>query len=236
MALFDKFAKNYDDGHKNTVSLSGFTTDYFYEYKVKEMHRVLSKQKIDPPTSILDFGCGVGSIDPYIRKYFPDSEIYGIDISTESIKVAKEKQSEFDISYAVFDEEKGSPFGMSFDLVFVSCVFHHIPREYHKKTLSFLRSCMNPNAFLFVFEHNPYNPAARIVFSKHDRPIDKDANMIYPGYLKRQMQRCNFEKVSLNFTVFFPKMLKAFMPLEKHLTCIPFGVQYYAMAKRDPTD
>jgi SAM-dependent methyltransferase len=153
-----------------------------------------------------------------------------MDISEESIKVAKEKQGGSDISYAVFDENN-NPFGVSFDLVLVSCVFHHIPKESHAKTLSFLKSCMNPGALLFVFEHNPYNPVTRAVFNKHDKPTDENANMIYPPYLRKRMQQCNFDVMSINFTVFFPKLLAAFMPLEKYMASIPLGVQYYVLAK-----
>jgi SAM-dependent methyltransferase len=235
MAVFDKFAKDYDKGHEETVKLSGFGTDHFYEYKIKEIHRILSETKQKMPLSILDFGCGVGSVDPYIRKYFPDSKIYGMDVSAESIKVAKEKCGEFNISYAVFDgDDIKDPFGVSFDLVFVSCVFHHIPKEGHAKTLSFLTSCMDPDARLFIFEHNPYNPATRLIFNKHDRPFDENANMIRPGYIKKLMRSSGFEIMSLNYTIFFPKRLAIFMPLEKFMITIPFGAQYYVMARITP--
>jgi len=232
MALFDKFAKDYDEGHKDTIGLSGFGTDHFYEYKIKEIHRILSEKKQRMPLTILDFGCGVGSIDPYIRKYFPDSRICATDISEESIKIATEKCSGFDISFLVMDENlTENPFGIQFDLVFVSCVFHHIPRSNHEKVLSFLRSCMGPGALLFVFEHNPYNPATRMIFKKHDTPIDENANMIYPGYIKKLLRSNGSEVVALNYTIFFPKFLSVFAPIEKLMVAIPFGAQYYVMAK-----
>jgi SAM-dependent methyltransferase len=235
MALFDEFARDYDKGHEDTIKLSGFGTDYFYEYKIREIHRILSETKQKKPLSILDFGCGVGNVDPYIRKYFPDSKIYGMDVSEESIKVANENHGEFDISYAAFDADKvENPFNVLFDLVFVSCVFHHIPKNGHKETLSFLRSCMNPDALLFVFEHNPYNPATRMIFNKHDKPLDENANMIYPGYIKKLMRSSGFKVVSLNYTIFFPRQLAVFMPLERFMVAIPFGAQYYIVAKGTP--
>jgi len=235
MAVFDEYAKDYEKGYEGTVNISGFGTDHFYEYKVKEIRRVLSEKKHKMPLTILDFGCGVGNVDPYIRKYFPDSKICAMDVSAESINVAKEKYGELGITYAAVDENGiENPFGMLFDLVFVSCVFHHIPKEGHAGTLSFLRSCMAPDALLFVFEHNPYNPATRMIFNKHDKPIDKNANMIYPRYIKKLMRSSGLRVEALNYTVFFPKRLGLFMPLERLMVAIPFGAQYYVMAKAAP--
>ena len=104
-AEFDKQAKNYEAWHQELISASGFSRDYFYEYKIKEIHRVLSKRKAKSPLSILDFGCGIGNVDPYIRKYFPDSQICGVDISEESIKIAKEKQRDSNIFYSILNTQ-----------------------------------------------------------------------------------------------------------------------------------
>jgi ubiquinone/menaquinone biosynthesis C-methylase UbiE len=91
-AEFDKLAKNYEEWHKEAVKASGFDIQYFYECRIKEIHRILKKhpQEIN---RILDFGCGIGNVDPYIRKYFPTLEILGVDISEESIHIANEKQN-----------------------------------------------------------------------------------------------------------------------------------------------
>jgi SAM-dependent methyltransferase len=229
--VFDKYAKQYDEEIQEAISASGYSVNHFYEYKIKEIHRILRS----PPIHILDFGCGVGNVDPYIRKYFPEAEIYGVDISPESINIAKEKQKEFNISYSVFDPDLKSkfPFEKLFDMIFISGVIHHIPPSEHKKTLSFIESLMNQNGILFIFEHNPYNPVTRIVFRKWDLKVDKNANMIRPSYLKKQLKHCNLKCKKRNFTVFFPKILAFLNPLEKFMTAIPLGAQYYIIAKKN---
>jgi len=234
-AVFDDFAKDYDAGHQKAVSASGFNINYFYEYKVKEAHRLLTKHNMEFPRSVLDFGCGVGNVDPYIRRYFPNAEIYGTDISRESIEIAKEKNREHNISYAVFDPSLANsiPFDTAFDMIFVSCVFHHIPRSEHSKTLALLKSRLNPGGLLFIFEHNPYNPATRLVFYKHDKLPDKNANLIYPHYLKKRMRKQGIKVLWRNFTVFFPKFLSIFIPLEKYMTGVPMGAQYYVCGKKE---
>jgi hypothetical protein len=32
MAVYDKYADKYDEGHVKAVAMSGFTPDYFHEY------------------------------------------------------------------------------------------------------------------------------------------------------------------------------------------------------------
>jgi len=238
MAEFDKQAENYEAWHQELISASGFGIDYFYEYKIKEMHRVLAKRGVGMPSTILDFGCGIGNVDPYIRKYFPDAHIYGVDVSEESIKIAKEKQRESGVSYAALHADwqsvdQLSQFGVPFDLVFISNVFHHAPKEEHGGMLAQIAAHMNPGAFLFVFELNPYNPASRIVFNKFDRPVDKNANLIYPYYLKNQVKQSGLRVLRCNYTVFFPKQLGVCIPLEKYMTRFPLGAHYYIMAEKE---
>jgi SAM-dependent methyltransferase len=241
-AEFDKLAKNYETWHQEIINSSGFSRDYFYEYKIKEIYRILTKNKIKFPLSILDFGCGIGNVDPYIRKYFPDSVVFGMDISEESIKIAKEKQRASNITYKTLEinwqtsaNAKSSLYPAPhtlFDLVFVSNVFHHAPKKEHAAIISYIHACMNPGALLFVFELNPYNPASRVIFNKYDRPYDKNANLIYPKYLKNKMKLFCLQTLLCNYTVFFPKFLSMFIPLEKYINRIPLGAHYYIMAKK----
>jgi len=238
MAEFDKQAESYEAWHQELISASGFGIDYFYEYKIKEIHRVLSKRGAGMPNTILDFGCGIGNVDPYIRKYFPDAQIYGVDVSEESIKIAEEKQRDAGVSYAALREDWQSAdqlgeFGVSFDLVFISNVFHHAPKAEHGGMLEQIMAHMNPGAFLFVFELNPYNPASRVVFNKFDRPVDKHANLIYPYYLKNQVQQRGLRVLGCKYTVFFPKQLGMLIPLEQYMTWLPLGAHYYIMAEKE---
>ena len=236
-AEFDKLANNYEEWHQESINASGLSINYFYEYKIKEIHRILSKRKIKLPSSILDFGCGIGNVDPYIRKYFPESQIYGVDISKESIEIAKEKQKALNIHYEpldenwkAFDANEESLLKKTFDLVFAANVFHHVPREEHKAVLAYIGAHMDYNSLLFIFDFNPFNPASRAVFNKFDRAVDRNANLIYPHYLKKQMKECHFQILLRSFTVFFPKPMEVLIPLEKYMTWIPMGAHYYLMA------
>jgi len=231
---FDKYAYDYDEIHQDAIRASGYQIDYFYEYKVKEMHRVLSKCDIKTPLhgnpmKILDFGCGVGNLDPYIREYFPEANIYGYDISEESVSIAREKHKKESIIYSVYDNVTYSfPMDSMFDIVIASCVFHHIPPQEHIKALSCIWSNMCPGGSLFIFEHNPINPATRAVF--HKNILDERAILVSSRNIKKKLEQCGFERARINYTVFFPKALSFFAPLERYISAIPFGAQYYTVA------
>jgi len=231
-AEFDPIAEDYTKLHQEAIEGSGFSVDYFYEYKVKKTYQYLEKHNITTPKTILDFGCGVGNLIPYIREYFPDAQIYGCDISKESIELAEDKTKKSNASFFLFDPDSDVfPAGLKFDLVIVSCVFHHIPPEEHIKTLYRIRANMNPGGNLFIFEHNPYNPATRRVFK--NTPLDKNATLLSAKYMTSQLEQSAFENMITNYIIFFPGSLSAFLPLESKLIKVPFGAQYFIAAKTD---
>lgn len=75
----------------------------------------------------LDFGCGVGRVTRALAEHF--SECYGVDISEEMIKLAKQlnrhkSQCSFTVNTA--DDLKVFP-GNYFDLVYSNIVLQHLP-------------------------------------------------------------------------------------------------------------
>lgn len=85
---FDQFAKDYNQVHAETLNISGADRDYFSEYKIAEMTR---HEDVASKVSILDFGCGDGNSVRYMRKYFPQAQLHGTDVSEMSIEEAKGK-------------------------------------------------------------------------------------------------------------------------------------------------
>ncbi len=84
---FDKFAEDYREIHtENVLKVSGADSDYFTEYKIAEISKFINNGKV-----WLDFGCGDGNSARFILKYFPQSQYYGVDVSSESIEVAKKR-------------------------------------------------------------------------------------------------------------------------------------------------
>jgi len=73
---------------------------------------------------VLDVGCGGGNIARGIKKYRPDLEVYGIDISQKAINVAKSRSGK--VTFSVAPSEK-IPFPDNyFDMVTMYDVLEHV--------------------------------------------------------------------------------------------------------------
>jgi len=232
MSEFDEFAEEYEQILSEISTRSGFDIPYFHEYKIKEIYNfVKSKRWLDKPIDFLNFGCGIGQSEKFIRKYFRYSNIYSVDISEKSIEIAKQRNKEIgNIHFKTFDGY-GIPFENRFDIIFVANVFHHIPPEKHMAILENFCQKLKDRGYLFIFEHNPFNPmTVRIVKSCK---LDQDANLLNPIYTNKILAKSGFKWRRIGFKIFFPKSLWFLIPLEKYLTKLPLGGQYYFVAKRN---
>lgn len=228
---FDDYAADYAEMLDASLALSGYGSGYFDEYKVREMFSVISKSRQpDRALKILNFGCGVGKCEQIVARYFPSSSIYSTDVSSESIRIARERNSALrNVTFAVSDGIT-IPFEGSYDLIFCAGVFHHIPHENRQSVLANLREKLAPGGRLFIFEHNPWNPLTRRIVASC--PIDENAHLISRPVLAKLLEQTGFTGISGRFIVFFPRLFSFLHPLERLLGACPLGAQYYIMASR----
>ena len=78
-------------------------------------------------SSMLDIGCGPGTLDVKIAQAFPESKIYGIDPSKDMVRQASSLAKKIDIKNLEFAMGKNTeiPFDLKFDLVITTLSFHH---------------------------------------------------------------------------------------------------------------
>lgn len=82
--LFDVFASDFDDVLKElNYDSPNIIAQYLKEYFNKKEHKKLS---------VLDLGCGSGLCGKQIKKIFKKSSLYGVDISSQMLKKAREKK------------------------------------------------------------------------------------------------------------------------------------------------
>lgn len=223
---FDAHAKTYNEVLDDSISFSGEDSAYFAEYKIRDLHRELAAQGVDTTASLrlLDFGCGVGASIPYLRQYFARAELFGVDVSEESLDLARSRHG----ILARFLKMSGAGLPAeveALDAAYAMCVFHHIDEQQHVELLSRLRSRLKPNGLLMVYEHNPLNPlTVRVV---NDCPFDVNAKLIGASRMAERCRRAGFREVSVKYRVFFPGFLKFFRFAEGLLTWLPLGGQYY---------
>lgn len=231
--VFDQFAKNYNEGHKQAVKMSGFDPSYFHEYKLQRVRSYLEKLNLaDTNLKILNYGCGTGNSEQFIRKYLPQSTISSIDISSESVETARKSNSEIkNIEFAPFDGNK-IPFQKEFDVVFIANVFHHIPRQQQLENMKDIFAHVKKGGYIFIFELNPLNPMTVLVFQQNDRKFDPQSNMLTPFYMRKLLDTSGFEIESTNYSIFFPKTFSSLIPYEKYMTKLPIGAHYYFIGKK----
>lgn len=229
-AEFDSFAHEYEALHAASITASGYSPAYFAEYKIKEVARHLTRLGLaDKEIRFLNYGCGIGNSETYIRKHLPNAFIYSVDVSSKSVEYARERHE--DMPKATFSVTDGRtiPFDLRFDVVFIANVLHHTPRDQQVRVLKMLRGALAPNGFLYVFEHNPLNPLTVRAFNSC--PFDKGAVLLPPWYAARILDRAGFANRTLRFALFFPKVLSALVPFEKYMGKVPLGAQYYLVAQ-----
>jgi SAM-dependent methyltransferase len=122
-AEFDNVASRYDELMARALSISGETKEFYARERIRWLGRRLTvyQHKV---TDVLDFGCGLGTSTPFFFEILLAQNVTGIDPSSESLRLAREKYQSECAVFSLLDYKKTQS---SFDLVFCSGVFHHIP-------------------------------------------------------------------------------------------------------------
>ena len=225
---FDKFALEYESLHAANIRISGESPAYFAEYKIRDVAAALATSNLQPST-VLDFGAGIGTSVPYFRQFLPRARLTCLDVSQKSLQVGRSRFAQL-ADFVSFDGQTIPYPEDSFDVCFAACVFHHIPVKEHGVLLREFRRVLKVGGLAFVFEHNPYNPlTTRAV---RDCAFDENAVLISAADLRSRVRAAGFGAVRSAYRIFFPRALRALRPLEPLLTWCPLGAQYYVQAAK----
>ena len=218
---FDEYADRYEDLLKEQLAFFSKDRGYFSEYKVA----LAASHLRTPPATILDFGCGIGLSLPYLKRHFPNAHLFATDLSRESLAHVRTHFADVSI---LLDAEVD---GKSFDLIFVSGVFHHIPVEERERVAKRLAALLSERGELFVFEHNPFNPVTRHMVSTC--PFDTDAVLITLNGMRHLLgDVAELQLADSGYCLFFPQAMQRLRPFEKVLHKIPLGGQYFVAGRK----
>lgn len=224
---FDQLADEYYSLHKKNVAITGESPEYFSKYKIADLSKLLSVMK-QPSANILDFGSGIGNSIPYLREFFPDAEISCADVSARSIEIAH-KRFPGPENYLQIDGSIPLP-SASQDVVFSSCVFHHIPHEQHLYWLTELYRVTKAGGILVIYEHNPINPLT--VYAVNTCPLDVNAKLIKGADMRNRALNIGWVNAEVAYKLFFPAMFSWLRPLEPYLEWLCLGAQYRLLARK----
>ncbi len=221
---FDSFASDYDKILEKDLEFFGEENSYFAEYKIKIIKDTIQIQ----PDKILDYGCGIGRNIKFYDQFFPDTRIFGCDISQKSLEIAR--KSNPNAEFFLINDGNLDKYSGQFDIISISCVYHHIEPRLRKDTTNKIYSLLKPGGSFYIFEHNPNNPLTRKIVK--DCVWDQDAILLKAKESANLMMDAGFKISKKRYTIFFPAFLKIFRPMEKFLGFIPIGGQYFMKGEK----
>lgn len=228
-AEFDSFAKSYEQELAKSLAVTGETRQFYAQRRIDWTAVCLARLKYGV-RRILDYGCGDGANVPTLAAKFKADQVVGIDLSRESIAVARQSYASPVCSFFCLDEF--APKG-DLDLAFTNGVFHHIvPRERHT-CLRTIRQALRPGGIFAFWENNPWNPGTRYVMSQC--AFDENAITISPLAARRILSEAGFKILRTDSLFYFPRQLKFLRGAERWLRGLPFGGQYLALCQ-NPSD
>jgi cyclopropane-fatty-acyl-phospholipid synthase len=120
------------------------------EAEIKMMELYIKRAKIEDGQTILDLGCGWGSLTLFLAERFPNSVIYSVSNSNDQIKFIQEKSKNLGFSHvhASVQDVNSLDLPTMFDRVISIEMFEHI-RNY-KLLLKKIKNILKPDGSLFV--------------------------------------------------------------------------------------
>lgn len=221
VAEFDALADEYRVQHKDNISITGESPEYFSEYKILDLRKFLCAESYDG-LNICDFGSGIGNSVPFFRKYFPTANLTCSDVSVRSMEISQTRFPGVE-KYILIEDTIPLP-TCSQDIIFSACVFHHIPHAQHIHWLTELHRISKPGGILAIYEHNPLNPLT--VRAVNTCPLDVNAKLIRGSVMRDRAIESGWISAKVDYKVFFPSILAKLRPIERNLEWLGLGAQY----------
>lgn len=117
-------------------------------------HRTIFKNLksagLKPNSNVLEIGCGIGTVSNLILKFITEGSFVGLDISPESINMAKNfnafhKKAEF-----MVNDMSNFTHKTKFDFVVFPDVLEHIPVEQHANIFETVSKLTAPDAVILI--------------------------------------------------------------------------------------
>jgi trans-aconitate 2-methyltransferase len=110
----------------------------------------LKQAGLKPDSHVLEIGCGIGTVSHLILKYIGAGSFVGLDISSESIEMAKKlngfhKKAEF-----LVNDMSNFTHATKFDFVVFPDVLEHIPVEQHAHIFETISKLTTPDAVVLI--------------------------------------------------------------------------------------
>jgi SAM-dependent methyltransferase len=236
--IFDRVARDYERIHERSLPPGVHSADFIYQ---RAAHAIgwIAERIAGEEFCFLDFGCGNGRL---LKSLLVSNELnplvsegrlrlFGFDTSAASIGEAKRLLGEAPV--CLVSDWRQLPQEVRFDFVISCHVFHHIPPAARSAAAAILRNRMKPSSKLVIWEHNPFNPAARLLVKTC--PFDADACLLSLNATQTLFRSNAFRPIRHAYVNIFPPRwlrVRVLAAVENRLHGLPMGAQYWAMFER----
>jgi SAM-dependent methyltransferase len=224
---FDHYADSYEELLKDPIrDRFGKGSRFFHERK-RDLIRAFCRRHDLPTRSMryLDVGCGKGELVTLLRNDF--GSVAGCDPSARMLGAAE------GIDIRVQRELGSIPYeNDEFDFVTCVCVYHHVPPPARLALTREINRVVRPGGVFVIIEHNPYNPATRLIVSR--TPVDADAVLLTQRESSALMKVAGFCHQESQYFLYFPEFLyrRVGDAAESWLRDVPLGGQYAVFATK----
>lgn len=224
---FSNYVETYQKEVQSSIDFAGQDLDFYIRLKADLIIQLSGKYFNNPESiKILDIGSGMGLTDRHLTGHFMN--LYGVDIEKELIKKASSYNP--GVKYELYDG-LNLPFGSSsFEMVFAINVLHHVLPDKWENFVKEMHRVLRDGGISIVFEHNPVNPLTRLAVSRCE--FDRDAELIHNNRLKKIFHASGFKFTQRSFILFFPFRGRFYRGIEKILSWLPLGAQYFIEGKK----
>ena len=131
--------------------------DTIQRWVVRDAHfkrKLIEQAAIRPGQTVLDIGCGTGTLVLMVKRAHPDVEAVGIDADPEMLKNARAKSVRDGLA-AQFDQGMASelPYpDASFDRVLSSLMIHHLKTPDKEKMASEIHRVLKPGGEMHILD------------------------------------------------------------------------------------
>lgn len=135
--------------------------DYYDTFKehqkqlgINIRHRTILKNLknagLKPNSNVLEIGCGIGTVSNLILKYITDGGFVGLDISPESITMAKNFNSFHKKAEFLVNDMSNFTHKTKFDFIVFPDVLEHIPVEQHANIFETVSKLSSDKAVILI--------------------------------------------------------------------------------------
>lgn len=224
---FDRYAAQYRALLRDPIRERFAPGSAFFAQRKWELLQAFLERRGVPIQSArwLDVGCGQGELLRLGKPFF--AEVAGCDLSREMLSAAA------DLNVTLQPAPDRLPYASGqFHLVTAVCVYHHVASdEMRRRLTSEIHRVLQPGGIFCIVEHNPLNPATRLIVRR--TPVDRDARLLTAAESHALLQAGGFHVLGREFFLYLPERLYHAAPfVEACMKKVPLGGQYAVFGEK----